>query len=311
MEGPVLITGATGFVGRRLVSELGRRETAVIAVGEQHEAGIVACDLRNRDAVHELIRRHGPATIVHLAAMSSVGQAGGAALQTWDINVGGTFNLASACVAQETDMRFVFASSAEVYGASFLDGACDEDAPLMPLSTYARSKATAEWLLHDLASPSFQVLIARPFNHIGPGQDSRFVVPSFAAQIAAAGSEGVVRVGNLDAVRDFSDVDDLVEAFTTLVVAAFGPMLGIFNIGSNNPRSIRSVLDELIALSGAQIKVELDPQRLRPSDIPVARGMFDRFNAAFGQRPRRPLGETLHQVLAEARTRLGRTPGEG
>jgi GDP-4-dehydro-6-deoxy-D-mannose reductase len=306
MSGPVLVTGASGFVGRRLVRELGRRAIPMVSVGGPDVGEAVDCDLRDRDAVYRLVERYAPATIIHLAAMSSVGQAAEGALQTWDVNFGGTFNLACACAALESDVRFVFASTAEVYGASFLDGPCDEKAPLRPLSTYARSKAAAEWLLRDLASPSLKVLVVRPFNHVGSGQDTRFVVPSFAAQITAAGRNGIVKVGNLDTMRDFSDVDDLIDALVTLAQAPFEPVFGAINIGSGKLRSVRSVLDELIKLSGARIRVEVDPSRLRPSDVPVACGTLDAFDHNFGPRKRRPLNRALRDVLDAARSNVDR-----
>lgn len=302
MTGLVLVTGGSGFVGRRLMEELARCSVPTVAVGlggAEHE---IACDLRDSEATYRLIERYAPTAIVHLAAMSSVGTAAQNKTQTWDINFGGTFNLASACTLLQHKVRMVFTSSAEVYGASFLDGLCREDAPLRPLSTYARSKAAAEWLLRDLASSQFQVLVARPFNHIGAGQDARFVVPSFAAQIAAAGRNGVIKVGNLDAERDFSHVDDLIDALLILTREPFEPAFGAFNIGSGNLRSIRSVLDDLITLSGAHVRVETDPERLRPSEVPIAGGLLDAFEDTFGPRTRRPFKEALQAALDEARS---------
>lgn len=296
---PVLVTGASGFVGRRVVRALEKAEVAVIAVGGRADATTLGCNLQDGDAVRALIGHHAPRTVIHLAAMASVGQSQGDAARTWGVNVAGTFHLASACAALPHPVRFVFTASAEAYGASFLEGPCDETTPLRPLSVYARTKAAAEWMLRDMASDVFQVLIARPFNHIGVGQDARFVVPSFARQIAQAGADGVVKVGNLDAMRDFSDVDDLVDALLRMAEAPFNAAAGIFNIGSGDVRSVRWMLDRLVALSNQAITIELDPSRLRPSDVPVARGVFDAFDRQFGPRQRRPIDVVLRQILSD------------
>jgi nucleoside-diphosphate-sugar epimerase len=302
--GTVLVTGASGFVGRRLVTRLVDEGLLVVDVGGVGDRDATdRCDLRDRTAVRLLIERHAPSTVLHLAAMSSVGQAEGERLLTWDVNLGGTANLAAACLDLKHPVRFVFASSAEVYGASFVEGPCDEGAPLRPQSVYASSKAAAEWLLRGLAGDRFEVVVARPFNHVGAGQDMRFVVPSLAAQIAAverSGGSGKIEVGNLDAVRDFSHVDDLIDALATLATAPVPASFNVFNIGSDEPISVRAVLDRLLHLSSAQVSIAIDPARLRASDIPVAAGNFGAFDRAFGPRQRRPLDDALRTVLAAA-----------
>jgi GDP-4-dehydro-6-deoxy-D-mannose reductase len=310
----VLVTGASGFVGRRLVEALRRRLGAdERLVGWDHSADASddierhAVDLTDAAAVDAAVRLAPPTQIFHLAAISSVGQSQGAARATHEVNVTGTLNLAEALRAHAPGARLVFASSGEVYGSAFsYRAALDETSPARPLNPYARSKLAAEFLLQDRLSDVCPVIALRLLNHIGPGQDERFVVPGFAAQIARI-EKGLVPprllVGNLAAERDFLDVDDVIDAYlATLGLGA--PGLSIYNVASGKPRSIASILDRLVALSTAKFEVEPDPARLRPSEI--ARTLCDAsaFRTLTGWQPKRDIDATLVQILEWWRARV-------
>lgn len=270
--------------------------------------GSRALDLRDASACLSLMHEVRPTTIVHLAALSSIGTAPADPGEVWGSNFDGTLALVRAALSLETRVRFIFASSGEVYGRQFNNGPCDEDAPLAPASPYARTKAACEYLLQDLASERLSVIALRLFNHSGPGQDERFVVPSFAAQIAQlerGGREGQIQVGNLDASRDFSDVEDIIDAYLTVIRHDLPlPDFSVFNLGSGEPRSIRSILATLIGLANAPITPVPDAARVRPVDVADARGVFDRFRTTFGWSPARSFDQTIAAVLAYQRARL-------
>ena len=197
----------------------------------------------------------------------------------------------------------LFTSSVEVYGLTFNHGIATEDSPLRPQSAYARSKAAAETMFADVLPATAQLIVARPSNHSGPGQDQAFVIPSFAAQIAGveAGTSTEIRVGNLDAERDFLDVRDVVEAYLALLAKAKDlPARAIFNIASGHPVAIKDILKRLCALSYRDIEVVQDTNRLRPSE--VSRVAIDiSAITALGWAPRYTLDQLLLQVLNHQR----------
>lgn len=293
----IFITGAEGFVGRALASHLRLAWPGVTLIGtSRHAAGDTACheravlDLATGDIAGAL-RSARPDAVIHLAARSSVAQGLASGAETFDDNVTGTMRLARAVRQVLPGRPFLFASSGEVYGESF-NLACPvtEDIAPAPQNAYARSKLAGEFAVADLLGAGNPVVIFRLFNHFGPGQDERFVIPTFAGQLRRIRDEGaspVIRVGNLDAVRDFLPVGDVLAAYAAALAlaAARGPSCETFNIASGTGRSIRSVLDALIDCAGIPAKVEADPTRLRPSDIPRAIGNSTRFRTATGWQP--------------------------
>lgn len=304
----MLVTGSSGFVGRRLIPRLSRNFEVQALGGPDLADARPMVDLLDERALDEAVAAFGPGTIVHLAAASSVAGAGQAPDATWDVNLIGTRNLVRAARRTGAPVHFIFASTAEVYGRAFLNGPCSEDTPPQPVSVYGRSKLAAEYLLEDLAGGGFSVTILRLFNHTGVGQDQRFVVPSFAAQVAAAetgrGATNEVRVGNLEARRDFSDVDDVLEAYAA--IAAAPPHEGVcrYNVGSDSVRSVRSILDDLVSQARSPVRVVEDPKRFRAVDIEAAQGDFSRIQEAFGWRAAIPFERTLSAILADQRARL-------
>ena len=313
----ILVTGAAGFVGRHVTAALRadlRPGEALLGVGRGADAAMPgtafqALELTDRAAVRACIAEFAPTQVLHLAALSSVGQAAGAVAETWQANVGGLLNLAEAVAGEVPAARFVFVSSGEVYGRAFLSGAAlDEDVAPQPTNSYARSKWVGEQILQDMLGGG-DLRILRPFNHTGAGQDERFVVASFAGQIArieAGLAPARLEVGNLSARREFLDVRDVVSAYLA-VLAAEGVASGtVFNVASGAPRTIASVLEDLRGLARVPFEVVVSPERLRPSEIAVAAGDAGRLRAATGWRPGIAWTDTLDSVLRYARIQYAR-----
>ena len=308
----ILVTGATGFVGRHVMAALRaelRPGEALLGVGRGAKAALPgtafqALELTDRVAVRACLAAFAPTQVLHLAALSSVGQAAGAVAETWQVNVGGLLNLAEAVASETPGATFVFASSGEVYGRAFLSGAAlDEDAAPEPTNSYARSKWVGEQILQDMLGGG-DLRVLRPFNHTGAGQDERFVVASFAGQIArieAGLAPPRLEVGNLSARREFLDVRDVVSAYLA-VLGAEGVASGtVFNVASGAPRTVASVLEDLRGLARVSFEVAVSPERLRPVEIAVAAGDAGRLRAATGWAPATTWARTLRGVLSAAR----------
>jgi GDP-4-dehydro-6-deoxy-D-mannose reductase len=301
----ILITGSTGFVG-------GYLRTALAA--QWPDAALIAgdADVTDAAAVHRMIEAARPDAVVHLAGIASVPAARLAPDRAFAVNLGGSLAVARALIDTAPTCLMVHVGSAECYGGSFRTGvALDETAALAPLNTYAATKAAADLALGAMAAESGLRLVRfRPFNHTGPGQSDAFVIPAFAAQIAAiiAGSQPpVIKVGNLDAARDFLDVRDIVRAYTLAIARANDlPPGTIFNLASGTPRRIGDVLHTMISAAGRPITVEIDPARLRPVDIPSAFGDASAADRSLGWRPTIDLTTTLQDMLT-ANTRPERT----
>jgi GDP-4-dehydro-6-deoxy-D-mannose reductase len=305
----ILFTGATGFVGHYLapaiVSAFPLAKRRILrrpgdsVVRRNWE--VFDVELLDRLAVDAAVAAFRPDLVLHLAAQASVGAAACAAEATWRVNLDGSLAIAAACARQAPDATFLYVSSAEVYGWSFRDGPAREDTPLRPAGAYARSKAAAEAMLDDVLSPQARLIIARPFNHSGPFQDARFVLPSFAAQIAAIEANhksARIDVGNLDVARDFLDVRDVCAAYVGLLHKAPElPFRSVFNVGSGLALTIRTLLDIMCGLSRREFEIAVDPSRLRASDIPIATGATEKLLAATGWAPKIPLEETMLALL--------------
>lgn len=311
----VLLTGANGFVGKVLLDQLlaagYRVSCACTHAGPSPRAGVeqVVLDIRDASACATTLGHIKPTHIIHLAAISHVPTSFRDPLLTWNTNVIGSLNLLEAIKQQAPDAFVVFASSSEVYGEAFKAGvALDESSPCLPMNPYAASKLAAELAFEQYFKQGVRGVIARPFNHIGLGQSPDFVTASFARQIALieSGKQApVMQVGNLDACRDFLDVRDVCAAYVQLL--ELNDVQGhprLFNIASGQARKIRDILDEMISQSAVSITVELDPQRLRPSDIPFAVGDCERIRDVLNWQPKIPLKETLMSLLVDWRIRV-------
>jgi GDP-4-dehydro-6-deoxy-D-mannose reductase len=251
-------------------------------------------DLFDRTSVISMIRDFKPDVLYHLAGMSFVPEATSNFSKALELNVGVTEVLLSVCAEEAPGVRFVFISSGEVYGRVVRALPFVEDMPLDPANYYSLTKAMAEMLVKNYVR-KLSCIIARPFNHIGPGQDVRFVTSSFAnqlAQIANGMQEPVIRVGNLEAKRDFTDVRDVVRGYRLAALKGSG----IYNFCSGRPVAIRVILDELIAAAQIKVTVEQDLQRMRPSENPVVYGSYERAWQDLEWQPVISLKECLRSV---------------
>jgi len=265
----VLVTGADGFVGPhlgRLLSELGH---AVILCGGP-DARERRLDVRDAAATAALLRDTQPEAVVHLAGSSSVGASFDRPLECFAVNALGTANLFEAVRTGAPRARVLLVSSGEVYGRGEGVRSRAEGDAVAPASPYAMSKCTAELIAQQYHTAfGLHAVVARPFNHVGPGQDERFVVPSLLKQIrdvAAQRREPILHVGNLDPIRDFSSVHDVVQAYALLLESAQPG--DVYNVCSGRGRSIRDVLEELLRRSGVEAEIRIDPARVRPVEIP-------------------------------------------
>jgi GDP-4-dehydro-6-deoxy-D-mannose reductase len=314
----VLVTGGGGFAGRHLLRQLLSGSVGRIAATTLGSPPDFAADdplsgvewftmeVGSPDSVAAALRRWDPDQVYHLAGQASVGQSFDAPLETWDVNATGTARvLAALGELPRRPRRILVVSSGEVYGEVAPDRQpIGEDARIQPVTPYGASKAAAEIVALTLGAVSgVEVVIARSFNHIGPGQDDRFVLPSMALQltrIARGEATPVVRVGNLDVERDFLDVRDVVRGYACLMER--GEPGRSYNVCSGRPRSLLSVVQRLAELSETGARLEVDESRVRPVDIPVLVGDPGRL-CALGWRPVEPLDKTLRDLLAEARER--------
>ncbi|MBV1703046.1 MAG: GDP-mannose 4,6-dehydratase [Hyphomicrobiales bacterium] len=313
MSQRILLTGGSGFVGRRMAGALEARfpDARRLAIYRDADSWHLDAweashtDLTDALAVDAMISRFKPTHVVHLAAQSSVGGSIQAGEATWNSNFIGTFNLARSLVRYGQPSVFLFASTVEVYGDSFRNGKVFENTAPMPSNPYSAAKLAAEWMLADILPQGCHLIITRSVNHSGPGQDTRFVLPSFAMQIAkieASGKEGCLLVGNLDAERDFLHVDDVIDAYSKLIEIApsLAPRI-LVNVASGKVWKIASLLKLLVGMSKLPLKIVQDPNRMRASDIPIAQVDFERLNILTGWVPKTSVNEMLVEILHSAR----------
>jgi GDP-4-dehydro-6-deoxy-D-mannose reductase len=303
----VLVTGATGFVGRHLLLALRAGGHEPIAVGGPRDASpALTLDLLDPDAVCRAVDAAAPDAIAHLGGQAFVPQSIADPLGTLAVNATGSAHVLEAARAYHVrtgkPLRVLIVSSAEVYGIQRPERMpLDENAVARPGNPYAASKLAAEaFALAWQRSYGLDCLVARPFNHIGPGQDVRFAVASFARQLAdiAAGAPPVMHVGNLEAQRDFLDVRDVVAAYVLLL--ANGRAGEVYNICSGRPVAIREVLRQLITIARVPVEVRDDPERMRSSDLPILSGDATKLRAETGWEPHYSLAASLRDIYAAA-----------
>lgn len=302
-----LVTGATGFVGTYLTTALRARGDEVFPCGGPHDAQAFPLDLRDVPTIRAALDLAQPDVVFHLAAQTFVPDSLASPKATYESNVIGTANVAQAIreyAESERMPRLLFTSSAEVYGKQPEKAfPLRETAQLLPANPYAASKAAAEMVLRGEESVfGLDVVIARAFNHIGPGQSDRFVVSNFATQLAkiARGADPVLSVGNLDAKRDFLDVRDVVSAYIAL--ASQGLAGEVYNVCSGAAYPIRDALRELIIAAHVPVEVREDPARMRPSDTPIFVGDNTKLRAATGWKPEISFRTSIREIYEAART---------
>lgn len=316
-DGPIVVTGASGFVGRHLIDALrhGGRSPLVgwrnRHPGDAPDVSWRQVDILDREAVRRAVAEDRPARIFHLAGAPHVGDSWRNSLPTLQINVLGTHHLLEAVRLEHPECRVLIVTSGMIYKPG--PEALTEDAPLVPSNPYGLSKLAQDQLGRLVAEQDgLDVVIARPFNHIGPGQDPSFAASSFARQIALIETGAMapaLQVGNLDAERDLTDVRDVVAAYIRIMDSARSG--DAFNVCSGVTYRMGVLLETLLSLTPAAITVTPDPDRLRPSDIPRLLGSHARLTAALGWTPVIPITRTLADTLdwwraAVAEGRAGR-----
>jgi GDP-4-dehydro-6-deoxy-D-mannose reductase len=263
-------------------------------------------DLRDPQVVQALVAEVQPDYVFHLAAQSFVPTSFADPWDTLENNIRAQLNLLEAVWRSGREVRLLVIGSNEEYGAPQPDELPQtEESPLRPHNPYAVSKIAQDFLgfQYHLAY-GLPVVRVRPFNHTGPGQSPRFVIPAFASQIARIETglqEPVVKVGNLEAARDFTDVRDIVRAYHLAVTQ--GRAGEVYNLASGQPRLVRGLLETLLSHAEVPIRVERDPARYRPVDVPVVYGSADKFHRLTGWKTEIPFEQTLRDVLEYWRQR--------
>ncbi len=311
----ILITGAGGFVGSHLINDLERAGHEVGAVDripgtlEQRLPGRSwRGDLAVPGSIAAIVSTWRPDAVAHLAGWAHVGQSWQQPAEVFEANVVATIRVYTALAASSVARpRFLYISSADVYGSA----PAPEDLPFTeasvarPESPYAASKFSAEIALAALRREfPAELLIVRPFNHIGPGQSPRFAIPSFARQVAeiATGQRKALRHGNLNPRRDFLDVRDVVRAYRLILEG--GRDGDLYTISSGVSHSMREIVEKLFELAGIPPSLELDPTLVRGTDAPEMRGSAALLTKRLGWTPEIPFDTTLRDILEEARAEV-------
>ena len=297
-----LVTGAGGFVGVHLVRHLEQQGDDVVEL----ERNVDGIDIADAEALTDAVVAAKPEAVYHLAGAADVGGSWVEPRETFLANALGTLNVLEAS-RQAGAERVLAVTSADVYGRVTADELpLDEDQPLRPVSPYAASKVAADalaqqaWLGHRLP-----VIRVRAFNHLGPGQSDRFVAPSVAARIARNERDGgdEVPIGNMTPRRDVTDVRDVVRAYRLLMTA--GEPGAVYNVCRGEAFSVQQIAEALLAMASRPMRLVSDPALQRPVDIPVLVGDNRALRTATGWEPTIPLAQTLTDVLADWRARLG------
>lgn len=308
-----LITGITGFAGSHLAEYLLEHQPDVEVFGTRrwrspmenvaHLEGSVTfleMDMADYNSVHNVLEKVRPDFIFHLAAQSFVPTSWSAPVSTFETNISGQINIFEAVRRLDIDPVIQIACSSEEYGLVHPDETpITEENPLRPLSPYAVSKVSQDYLGYQyFQSYGIKAIRTRGFNHTGPRRGDVFVTSNFAKQLArikAGLDEPVIRVGNLDAVRDFTDVRDTVRAYWLAVNKAKPGE--VYNICSGTGITIRELLDRLIAMAEVEVTIEQDPERMRPSDVEILLGDCSKFQRDTGWEPKIPFDQTLRDIV--------------
>ncbi len=307
-----LITGIGGFAGRHLAGLLEAEGLEVWGIdrpkSDPPSPRVLRFDLLDRGMAREALETAGPDLVFHLAAQSAPSLAWKDPEATLRNNLFVQMNLLEALRGLPLHPRVLVVSSGEVYGTPQRLPVMEAD-PLLPTNPYALSKAVQDLMAYQYyAAFGIPIIRVRPFNHLGPGQSDDFVLPTLARQVAeveAGKRPPVIQVGNLQARRDFTDVRDIVRAY--YLAAVKGEPGNVYNIGSGRAVSIQSLLDFLLQETPTSIKVEQDPARYRPVDIPLAWTDAAKLRRVTGWRPTIPLETTVREVLEYWRARVGQT----
>jgi GDP-4-dehydro-6-deoxy-D-mannose reductase len=311
-----LVTGAAGFVGRHLIAELLSREHRVAGIVHPGDRGATTLgdgvaqhvlDILDDAALGDVVRRFSPQAIFHLAAFANPEASWKEARRTLETNILGAHNVLQAAAASESKPTVLLVGSAQQYGeVPAAEQPIREDRALRPLTPYAVSKTTQELLgQRSFRSDGLPVLCTRSFNHTGPGQSDSYVCSSLARQVVEVERgvrEPLIRVGNLEARRDFTDVRDVAGAYVAIVER--GRAGQVYNVCSGEAVSIREALDTLIGLARARVQVVIDPARYHSLDVPLMVGDPSRLEQETGWSRRHSFAGTLQDLLEDWRARL-------
>lgn len=303
-SGRVLVTGAEGFVGGALVADLRARGVDVVAPVRS------VLDLTDAASVDAAVAAATPSRVVHLGAVTHLPSVSAEPTRAFDVNVLGTQRLLDAVRRRSPAARVLVVSSCSVFGSPDPSSLpLREDAPRRSAHPYGVQKIAVEDLAARYAEDfDLDVVVARPFNHVGPGQRTRFAVSFFAREIARRERGGVdepLRVGNLEPRRELMHVDDVVDAYSRLLDARTSR--GVYHVASGRSVRIGEALDHLLSLSSERIEVIPDPALHRPMDAPDLTGDASRLTGETGWRPVREWRDTLEEILEDARRRAAET----
>lgn len=306
-----LITGISGFAGSHLAEFLIEKGYEVFGTffdkstfsnlnGFVNKIKVSRCDIRNYDALKNVMEDIKPDEIYHLAAISFVPTSLKDPKLTFDTNLYGTLNLYQAVIDLEMNPMILFVGSADEYGiVNENDLPIKEECPLNPVNPYSISKASSDFLsFFYFKNYSLNIIRVRPFNHIGPKQSPEFVCSDFAKQIAEIEKglrEPIIKVGNLEAKRDFTDVRDMVRGYWLALDK--GEPGEVYNICSERAIQIKGLLNHLLELSSRKVEIMKDPKRMRPSDNPILQGDSSKFRRRSGWKPEILLDKTLKDIL--------------
>jgi GDP-4-dehydro-6-deoxy-D-mannose reductase len=285
------VTGGSGFVGRWLSAHLEQAGDEVVRTSTE-------VNVTDAEAISASIVGSAPDVVYHLAALSHVGRSWSDPARTFEVNSLGTLQVLEAAARCAVPPVVLVVSSAEVYGNTAGEAPLTEEADLRPVTPYAASKVAAEYLaVQAWLGRGVPAMRVRPFNHVGPGQSPDFVVSALASRIAEAErvGGGPVRVGNLSASRDFTDVRDVVCAYRLL--AEKGSSGEVYNVASGHSVPIAEIARQLCALAKVEVELVPDPELMRPADVPVFVGDATRLYEATGWAPQIPLQTTLKDMF--------------
>lgn len=303
----VLVTGAGGFVGKYLISQLQNSGHKVYAGGimpgafeKGKQIELLKFDIRDAAVMGSIVKEVQPEGIIHLAAQSMVAKSWNYPVETLMVNTIGTVNLMHAVISHTPNCKIINIGTSEEYGLSGKKGiALSETSECLPQNPYATSKLGASLIAEQFARRHHLNFVhVRPFNHFGPGQQEGYVISDFASQIARIEKgmiSPVIHVGDLSTQRDFTDVRDVVKAYRLLLEKPVKN--GIYNVCSGVPRKGYDILNTLLAMATCPIRVEVDKTKFRPSEVPLFYGSYEKIKQAVGWKPEREFRQTLKETL--------------